>query len=130
MVTSTDNTLDEYWLDDALFHDETFTAASALTFPKAMILGRITATGFVTFYASGASDGTEIPIGVLAAEHVAAGAGDVLLRMAIRGTIREDKLLVWTAGSPVVPTLVERELLRDKGIYTQSDRELGAFDNS
>jgi hypothetical protein len=127
----TDNTLPSLLLaGEHSFHQETFSAAGALTFPKGMVLGRITASGKVTFYASGAVDGTQFPMGVLMNELITTGAGDTEIRIMLTGQVREDKLLVWTAGVPVVPTTGERQLLHDYGIIGLPDDELLRFDNS
>ena len=127
----TDNTLPSMLLSgNHSFHQETFSAAGALAFPTGMVLGRITASGKVTFYNSGAVDGTEIPLGVLTNALTTTGAGDTEIRMLMSGEVREDKLLVWTAGVPVVPTTAERSLLADYGIIGLPDTELLRFDNS
>lgn len=131
MVTVTNNVRDELRLIGKGFTYRTvlFTAAGALTFPRGMVLGRITATGKVTFYLTAAGDGTEIPFAVLADELVAPGVGDTSVRIITSGEFREDDVLVWTAGTPVPPSIAERDLLQTKGLYLTPETELSIQDN-
>jgi hypothetical protein len=117
---------------DALFDDETLTAAAAETWPAGTLLGRITASGKLTKYASAAVDGSQVPVCVLTEEAVFAAAGDLPCRVLVSGEVRNRKVGVWTAGSP--PTLtaantVEREHLRDYGINVVTTRQLAELDN-
>ena len=129
-LTTTDNVIPQFHLDDALFDNETFTAGGANTYPKGLMLARLTATSKLVPYVTAQSDGSEFPIAVLTNALTTTGSGDTDLRAMIKGTVRKDKLLVWTGGSPVAPTVLEVDLLRDFGITAQEDRELLALDNS
>lgn len=130
MVTITDNTPVELLLGENHFRQEGFTAAGALTFPKGLLLGRITATGKYTFFNPGAADGTEVQSAVLTEEFITTGAGDTEIRIMVSGLIRDDQLLEWNAGTPHAATAVEKFGLRDYGIIPKTDRELLRFDNS
>jgi hypothetical protein len=130
MVDFVDNEDPGLVLGAPIYREEVFSAAGALTFPAGMVVGRITASGKITFYASGAGDGTAVPMGALVNELVTTGAGDTNVRILMSGTVREDQLLVWTAGTPVVPTSAELQLLHTYGIIGQADRELQRFDNN
>lgn len=130
MVTITDNTIPELLLDDGQFRQETFTAAGANTYPVGLLLARNTSTSKLVVFVNGGATGTGTPLAILTRELITTGAGDTVLRVLRSGELREDRLLVWTGGSPVVPTTLELDLLQDFNIRTQPDRELLRFDNS
>jgi hypothetical protein len=129
-LTITDNTPDNFLLGNNSFENDVFTAGGANTYPKGLLLGRFTASGKLQPYVSGAADGTEIPIAVLAAEIVATGAGDTNMRPLLSGGVRQDMLTVWNGGTPIAVTQPEVDLLRDYAIIASTDRELLRFDNS
>lgn len=126
----TDNTVPEFWLSDGVFKSQVFTAPGADTFAKGTLLARLTATGKLVPYEAAQSDGSEIPLALLAEELIVGSGGDTTLRVFLSGTVREDQLLVYTGGSPVAPDSVELSLLHDYGIIGLDDRELLRFDNS
>ena len=95
-----------------------------------MLLGRIAASGKLTAYASGAGDGSEIPIAVMRNELVTTGAGDTDLRVMISGKVRLDFLLDYNAGTPHALTTAEIDAIRNFGIIAVVDHELRNFDNS
>ena len=129
-LTSQDNTIPQLMLSDGIFEQETLTAAGALTYPVGLLLGRITASGKLTHYNSGAADGSEVPVAVLTNAKVFAGAGDLVFRALLSGVIRKDQLLVWNGGTPIAPTVGELDELRDFTIIGRDTRELLKFDNS
>jgi hypothetical protein len=126
----TDNTVPEFWLSDGVFESEVFTAPGADTFAKGTLLARLTSSSKLVPYETAQSDGSEIPLALLAEELITTGSGDTTLRVFLSGKVRKDQLLVYTGGSPVVPTTLELDLLHNFGIIGLSDRELLRFDNS
>ena len=108
-----------YYTNDLLVGDadnrsETLLAAGAITLLKGTILGRINASGKVREWVAGSSDGSQVAIGVLSHDVVAAAGGDFACRMIARGTVRTSKLIAY--GATV--TLAAKESLRDYGIFT------------
>ena len=127
---NSDTTVPEFHLDDGLFKTEVFTAPGADTFPQGLILARLTSSSKLVPYETAQSDGSEIPLAILTVELITTGSGDTTIRALVRGTVREDQLLVYTGGSPVAPTTLELDLLQDFGLLGQPDRELLRFNNS
>lgn len=131
MVDFTDNDPSLLLLGDNTFVEETFIAAGALTFPKGLLLGRVTASGKYTFFNGGAADGTEVASAVLTNALTTTGAGDTVMRIMKAGKVRKADLLEWNAGTPHAPTEAEVFNLRtNSGILSLDDRELRRFDNN
>ena len=74
-LTTTDNVIPQFHLDDGLFDQETFTAAGAATYPVGLILGRLTADDKLVPYNSGGADGSQFPKALLTLELITTGAG-------------------------------------------------------
>ena len=108
----------------------TFTAAGANTYPAALLLGRITATGKMIPYAPAAVDGSEVPTAVLLKELVTTGAGDTTLYVMTAGRTREAETRVWDGGTPIALTDAERDALRAAGIEVVKSTSMGFHDNS
>ena len=105
------------------------TLAGADTIARLTILGRITATGKYGLYASGASDGTEIPLAVSLSEVVATGAGDFPLGVMLKGKIREDQLIIDGSAAGVGITGAIKDALRTFGIIVEPALETARQDN-
>lgn len=106
----------------------------ALDYPAGTVVGMIAATGKITNLKSGAADGSELPIGVLATDITAlAGSGEILVNMCTAGDIEESKLTF--DGSDDLTTIVAGRRLRERlaadtvGIVLKSSTELTDFDN-
>lgn len=111
---------------DPLYRDATATAAATGTWPVGSVLGIITATGKYARFATGASDGTEVPKAVLAEELVITATGDQLIRPLISGRVRQGKL-VDAAGAAITEAAVLQ--LRDYTIIAQPTKQLAIQDN-
>jgi len=103
-----------------------------LSYAAGTVLGRISATGKVTEMKSAATDGSELPIGVLATAITdLATVSDIDVNMCIKGDIAEDKVVF--NGSDVVTTAEQGRIYRDwltlVGIILKSGTELTNFDN-
>lgn len=109
-----------------VFEDDVLLSAGALTYAEGTLLGRITASGKLTHYASGNVDGSETPIAVLLNEEVFAGAGEIPFRPVINGRLRKGDLVAHGVGAI---TIVEADLLRDFGIVALSTIQLAELDN-
>lgn len=109
-----------------VFEDDTLLAAGAVTYAAGTLLGRITASGKLTHYASGNVDGSEVPVAVLLDEEVIAGAGDTPFRPLISGQVRRGDLVAHGVGAI---TIAEADQLRDYGIVSLSTTQLAELDN-
>ena len=97
------------------------------------LMGRVSATGFVTQHTSGASDGSEIPFGILA-ESIEITAGETPnLSICVKG--RVDKNLVVLSGSDTFATVVSSRRIDDRingdtvGIELVDSTEMTIEDN-
>ena len=103
-----------------------------LSYAVGTVLGRISATGKVTEMKSAATDGSELPIGILATTITdLATVSDVEINMCIQGDISEDKVIF--NGSDVITTAEQGRIYRDwltlVGIILKTSTELTNFDN-
>lgn len=122
-----DNTTTGVVLMEPRYEQNILNATGAITMVAGTVLGRITASGKLREYTSGAADGSEVPIAVLQNEQVFAGAGDVPINAIVGGQVRREMLVAHGVGAL---TQGEVDELRDFTILARSTRELSDFDNS
>jgi hypothetical protein len=97
------------------------------------IMGRITATGKLVPLASAASDGSQFPVGVLAANYTIDVLDEQTVQVCISGEVDETKLIF--DGSDDLDTDVDGRILRDRiasdtaGIILKAVSEMSEFDN-
>jgi hypothetical protein len=111
---------------EPVYEDDTFTAPGAETWAAGTVLGRITASGKLTKYTSGAADGSENPVAVLQDALEFTGAGDLPGRPIISGRVRRQDLVAHGVG-PL--TIEEVDALRNYGIIALNTTQLAEFDN-
>jgi len=104
-----------------------------LSYAVGTVLGRISATGKVTEMKSAATDGSELPIGILATAITdLATVSDVEINMCIEGDIAESQVIF--NGSDVITTAEQGRIYRDwlqlAGMKLIQATELTEFDNS
>lgn len=128
MVDNLNNTPDRLLLGDNVFKPSVFTAAGANTYPEGTVLGRNTSTSKFEVYASGGSNGTDVPVAVLRNELITTGSGDTNIRAIVGGLLQEDRVTEFGVG--VLSTLVQDELRAASGIRLKEVTELQFFDNS
>ena len=97
------------------------------------VMGRVKVTGWIKPHTSGASDGSEYPIGVLAEDITVAGGGLVDLFICTEGDVVADKLIFTTSTDNIDKTVGDRRV-RDwfqvGGIKLITENsELSAYDN-
>lgn len=109
-----------------MYQQETLTSANADTWAKGTVLGRITTSAKLTIYTSGASDGSETPVAVLADEVVFTAAGDKSDQVIIGGRLRLEDLVADGVGDI---TKAEQDALRSYGIIAISTKQLSKLDN-
>jgi hypothetical protein len=116
------------------YKKETFRnlTAGALTYATGTVVGRVKATNKITECKSGASDGSERPIGVLATDVTAlAATTDITVRMCYFGDVAEGKLVF--NGTDTLATVVGDRVVADwlqlAGIKMALGTELTFTDN-
>lgn len=125
-IAITNNDVTGLVLWQPVFSPNTLTAGAAETWPAGTLLGRITASGKLTRYDSGAADGSEVPVAVLPAEQVFTAAGDAPCRVIIGGQLRRGDLTEFGVGAI---TVAQADALRDYGIVALETKELSELDN-
>lgn len=125
-LTITNRTTSGVVLHGAVFEDQVLTSTAAATWPAGSVLGRITASGKMARFATGASDGSQIPTAVLTTDVVFAAAGDRTERPAISGQVRKGKLLD-AAGAALTTAAIDQ--LRDFTVLALTTHQLSAQDN-
>lgn len=114
-----------------------------LSFAAGTVVGRIAASNKITICDSTATDGSQIPVGVLKTPIVAlANAGEVTANYCHAGDVVEDKLVF--SGAETLATVVTiqdsvpaatnntrtmRDLIQSVGINIIASTDLTAFDN-
>ncbi len=111
---------------EPVFDADTLLAAGAVTYAAGTLLGRITASGKLTHYASGNADGSEIPVAVLLDAEVFTGAGEIPFRPILAGRLKRVDLVAHGVGAI---TQAEADQLRDYSIIALSTTQLASLDN-
>lgn len=125
-ATVTNNDTAGLVVSDPKFSRETLTATGAAVWAKGTLLGRITSSGKLTAYTSGASNGSQVPKFVTTSETTFTGAGDQPDTVLIGGEVRERDLVAHGVGA-ITPA--EVDALRDFGIYAVPVAQLNTLDN-
>lgn len=97
------------------------------------LMGRISATGLLTPLTSGASDGSQYPVGVSVGNYTIPDGDTVSVRICTGGEIDSSKVVF--QGSDTLETVVDGRRLRDRigadtvGLVLRTVDELSEFDN-
>lgn len=98
------------------------------------VMGRIHASGLLLPLESDATDGSQLPIGVLAANYTVANGATQAVSICVAGDVEESQL-VFENGTDTLATVVTARRLRDRmaadtlGIKLLASDELTDFDN-
>lgn len=116
---------------EPVYKDETFDGATGgqATYAAGTILGRITASGKLIQYDSGAADGSQIPVAVLTVELVVDAAADFPIRPLIKGNVKTERLVIDGSAPGVGITDAVQDLLRTYAIIPISTDQLAQLDN-
>jgi hypothetical protein len=114
---------------------ETYTNAtgSEVTLAVGTLMGRIEASGKLLPLASGASDGSQIPVGILAEAVTVADTESATVTICIAGEVDGDMLVL--DGSDTLDTMIDGRSIRDRingdtvGIQVIEGTELTGYDN-
>ena len=97
------------------------------------VMGMVSATGLIVPLKSGASDGSQYPVGVLAQDYTVVAGDTISLRYCIAGDVDQTSLVF--DGTDTLATLVDGRRLKQRiegdtvGIILKSVSELSNFDN-
>jgi hypothetical protein len=98
------------------------------------LMGRVAATNKVVPLTSGASDGSQIPLGFVLNNHSVEAGDTVDIALVVAGDVVEG--LITLQGSDTLNTVISGRTLRDRilgdtmGILLKSTDELTGFDNA
>lgn len=117
-------------LKDGEFRDELLTFAGAGTVVEGTILARDSVSGnLVPYVIGGATNENGIPKCVVTYDVVAAGAGDVPVRIMVTGSLRAQRLVVDADGDNSNITNAILDQLRDYSLVAIDVQELNILDN-
>jgi len=124
----TKNTSRSLTIFGATFEDDTLLATGVATWEAGTLLGRITASGKLTPYAAGASDGSQVPVTFMPVDVTFTGAGDYPIRVPVAGRFRRGDLKVGI-GAGTALTQAQVDALRDYSLIALNTTELSELDN-
>lgn len=110
------------------------TSGGEKTFEAGTLLGRVSATSELDTVKSGAADGSETPLGVLAEDITLADSEVKEINICISGDVAEEKIIL--DGGDTLDTLIDGRPIRDRinadtmGIKLTPTDELTGHDNS
>jgi hypothetical protein len=105
-----------------------------VTLTAGTLMGRIATTGKVVPLTSGASDGSQIPLGFVLNTHEVEAGDSIDIALVVAGDVVESKIIL--QGSDTLDTVISGRTLRDRilgdtmGILIKSTDELTGFDNA
>lgn len=97
------------------------------------LMGRVSATGLLVPLESGASDGSQYPVGVLAGAYSIVDGDTADVRICTAGEI--DSSMIVLQGSDTLDTIIDGRQLRDRiaadtvGLILREVNQLSEFDN-
>lgn len=116
----------ELVLGGEVFDDQVAVFTGAGVILPGTILGRVTASGKIKPWASGASDGSEKIVGIATVDVEAGGAGDVGFRMLLKGVVNRKRLIIAADGNGNNINAAILDQLRLVGITAIDVQQLGA----
>ncbi len=109
---------------DPLFEPDTLRFAGTATYAAGTLLGRITASGYLTPFDPASELGPENPVAVLTYAVSNTGAGEVKARVLIGGVVIKERLVVHGAGDldDLTPAVLDQ--IRAAGVTVVSVADL------
>lgn len=83
-----------------------------ITYPAGLVLGRVASTGEVVPLESGASDGSQYPVGILSAEVTIEGGDSREVPFCVAGDVAEEMIVLTVPDT--LDTIIEGKRLRDR----------------
>lgn len=105
----------------------------ALVLPGGTLMGRIASSGLLVPLTSGASDGSQFPVGILAAPYTIEDGDTREVRICVSGTV--DAAMIVLQGSDTLNTVISSKRLRDRiasdtvGILLENVGQIAGYDN-
>ena len=121
------------WNNRYISAEYTNSTYDAVTIPAGTLMGRVHATGEVIPLASGASDGSQFPLGVLASDYTVDAGDTVSVSLCVEGDVVEAYVVL--DGSDTMDTVISARTIRDRigadtvGIKLVGETELTGYDN-
>lgn len=106
---------------------------SDVTLTAGTVMGRIAATNYVVPVTSGASDGSQFPIGVVAEDVTVAASSSANIPICTEGEVAEEKINFDSASDTletVVSDIRYKDRLKGIGIVPIAGTELSDYDNA
>jgi hypothetical protein len=133
LITNNDNAKIFIW--DNRYEEGTYTNPTSddVSLTKGMLMGRVSATQKLVPLASGASDGSQFPVGILADDYDVDYGESANVTICIGGDVAEE--LVTLNGSDTLSTVISGRSIRDRiagdtlGIKLVAGTQMTAFDN-
>lgn len=104
-----------------------------VTLLQGTLMGRVASTGMLVPLTSGASNGSQFPVGILLADTVIEGSSEKQITIAVSGDVDESKIIL--EGSDTLNTVISGRTIRDRigsdtvGIKLVGGDQLTGFDN-
>jgi hypothetical protein len=133
LITNNDNAKIFIW--DNRYEQGTYTnpTGDEVSLTKGMLMGRVSSTQKLVPLASGASDGSQFPVGILADDYTVDYGASANVTICIGGDVAEE--LVTLNGSDTFNTVISSRSIRDRiagdtlGIKLVAGTQMTAFDN-
>lgn len=124
------------FIGDNRYENGTYTNPDGVevTLAKGTVMGRVAATNKLLPLESGASDGSQFPVGVLADDYTVDAYDDATVSICVGGDVAAEKI-VFANGTDTTATVVSSRTLGDRiagdtlGIKLVSGTELTGYDN-
>lgn len=103
-----------------------------LVIPAGTVMGRIASSGYLTPFTSGASDGSQFPIGVLCSDYTIEEGDTQYVYICDDGDVAAEKLIF--QDTDTLDTVVDDQRVRDRlkaaGVKVIVSTEMTGYDNS
>lgn len=116
--------------ESALYNNSAY---GSVTLSAGTLMGRVAATGWIKPLASGAADGSQFPVGILANDITVDGGALETVSICVAGDVAEEKIIL--QGSDTMETTISSRRLRDRiaadtvGIKLITSTEMTGYDN-
>jgi len=133
MIVNTDLSKIFVWMNRFENADYTNSTYDPITLEAGTLMGRVSATQEIVPLTSGASDGSQVPVGVLNQTCVIDGGSTVSLAICVAGDVVESGVIL--QGSDTMDTVISGRSIRDRigadtvGIKLVGGTEMTGFDN-
>lgn len=117
--------------ENGLFNNSAYTA---VTLRAGMLMGRNATTNYLKQLESGASDGSQIPLGILAHDIIIPASSVQQISICVSGDVAEETVIL--SGTDTLDTIIDSRRLKDRinadtvGIRLIAKTEMTGHDNS